>query len=215
MIVLSVPRNVPDWDRQNVQHVWTKQAALWGTDLIVQDHTARELALWWDRANGLNERLMFVSPLFVPLPSAWEELDYLRKEDQLVVALKDYDPVWTLDKTVQTWVERDLSPHCLVLQLAGQTRVLLPASTHIGPIMSWLERSTRSTVYRAPGYYAGPRQAVRYRIGEVFRDPFGPGGDNRAWGTDVLGRTNWFTKREAYQQWVEAVAGWGKWLNKR
>lgn len=215
MIVLSVPRNVPDWDRQNAQHVWTRQAELWGTELVVQDHTARELALWWDRANDLNERLMIVTPLFVPLPSAWEELNYLRSEDQLVVALNDYDPVWTLDKTVHEWPERGLTPHCIILQVAGQRQVTLPPSTHIGPILAWLESTQRSTVYRAPGYYAGPRWAVRYRIGEVFRDPFGPGGDSRAWGTDVLGRVNWFRKAEVYEQWCAAMEGWGKWLAKR
>lgn len=194
-----------------VRHCWHKQAAKWHTPLLEVKYTPREVARIWDMSCFGNERIIIASPLFVPLPSAWDELEYLRGEKQLLVGLKEYDPVWTLKHTAQDWDECGLSRHCLVLQLAGQTKITLPPSTKIGSVFKWSYKSPRSTVYNMDGYHSG-RLSVRYRVGEVYRDPFGPGGESRAWGRDILDRPRMYTKKQCYNEWASALEGWSKWL---
>lgn len=214
MIYLLKPRGVQDCYYKQALENWTQQAQQWNTPIESMEYTSQELRRIWDSANHRSDRVVLATPFFIPVPSMWQELDYLQREKQYIVVLQDYMPKWNMGLKMIGWEPNGVLHDLIVFQLAGQQRQRVPLSS-VSPIWTHLEEARQPWIYRVPGNRP-TRWSIRSNLGEVFKDCFSnPTVPVLTWGKNVLGRPYFIRKAEVLEQWREAQAGWHLWVGRR
>ena len=217
MIYLAHPANCPAVIFAQVRDQWIKQAQLWKETLVEVPDDAYQMRRVWDSVNSANERVLWVSPYFIPAPSLLLELDQLIKDGQTVVCLRDYLPYWGMGRTIVRWEPRGISRNLIAFQVCSTTEkrnVELPAYSSID-VWEWLEHSARTSICRLRGWQTR-RWSIRWILGEGFREPWAIYGEEcRGWGRDPRGDAFLYKADEANRQWMEMFRLWGKWLDRK
>lgn len=161
------------------------------------------------------QRVVWLSPHFLPSPGFETELDSLRRDDILIVGVREYRGVFNpgQDKPA-LWEEQPrVLPFPLVFQLAGQTKVTLPNLT-IDRLREWVTAKKRQKFcYVLPAQYIGrctPGPIVRSRIGDVYADCWD--GATGATGQFLTGGAALFSRRHLREEWAQQVEYVTRWL---
>lgn len=212
MIQLFRPLGIHARDFQAYAHCWRRFGERNNEAVVVSQPTEHDFRQAWDRVNCTNgTRIVWSMPHFMPLPSFFDELDYLRGEGQLIVLLRRYDAVFELgqDRPCE-WRENGISRALVVFQLSGQNDWVLPPARKIDT-WKWLSRTHNGRVYHVPQRYSGdPTKgpAMRSNLGVVVGECWGS--YLGAFGRTVDGVGLEHTRSLRY--WRDLIEGWEMWL---
>lgn len=213
MIILWKPQAVPDCDWHRYCHCWKKQAAVAREEVLTRPLTDRDQRQVWDCINELPGRLVaWVRPEFIPLPSFFDELDYLRHENQYIVVQQRYDAVYSPGFNEPTkWTPNGVSRALVVFQFTGQSAFTLPPSARVKDLWGWLAR-TSPRIYHTPQRFSGQdgQATSRSRLGVTVVDPF-LGAPYGTAGRIITGGAKPVEVTQQLAHWRDLVNYWELW----
>jgi len=164
-------------------------------------------------ANRTNGRLIIVRPEFIPSPTFFQELDYMREQGILIVLLKKSRMYFNPGESQPyRQIDDGLDKSLMVFQLAGQTRHTVPPKI----TEEWLEKKRAMYILRlAQGFLGGSDvgASTRSQLGEVIPGVSGTGSVVKMGCFDVGGDLLYSrdTQVRLWMASVEAMATWHKW----
>ena len=194
------------------RHLWTRMAAKHGEMVFSLPYSRFNEQREFNRVNHLNQqRAVFVKPNVIPFPSFFDELDYLREQDQLVVTIPKYTATFELgnDQPIK-WEPDGLSQDLVVFQIAGQSNFMLPETRDV---WKWLEKSRDGRIYRLPSNYCGSVDrgaSVRNNLCEMIYAPFSSG-SRTTLGKMITGGQKWYSRDKQFKLWDAGMSGWNIW----
>lgn len=193
-------------------HLWTRAGEKAGEEVCILPYTPQNERREVKRVNYYHgKRVIFVRPELIPFPSFFEELDYYRAEDQLVVAVKKYNATFKQKQEIPVkWEENGVSNTLLVFQVAGQKEFTVPENEDI---WEWLEKKNRSWVYKIDSSFAGDRYSgisMRNILGSIIYSPFGTG-SKKAYGKLITGEQRYTSRAKQSALWRAGLEGWSIW----
>lgn len=204
MIVLWRPAGMSDEHHAYWTWCWRKAAEKQRETITQDTWDGSAVMRQWDRVNTTHGRcVIWARPEFIPSPALFDELDYLRREEQLVVTVSRYSAAFVAgyESPVQ-WVPKGVDGSLVVFQLSGQSEALLPPSHH-QDIWEWLSEE-RPFVYHTPQRFSGDHGlgawASRSVLGEIVYSPFSQPPPGAPW-----------THEKQLALWHERMKAWTIW----
>jgi hypothetical protein len=213
MIVILRPNAMGDGRLSWYKDAWTGFARRNGEEVMSTLDTGENEKRLLEDANRTNGRLVVVRPEFIPSPTFFRELDYMREEGILIVLLKKakmyFNPGENQPyRSITTGLDKSL----MVFQLAGQTRRTAPPRI----TGAWLERKRAMYILRLKQGFLGDSDigaSTRSQLGEVIPGISGTGSVVKM-GCFGVGGDLLFSRDRQINLWmasVEAMATWHKW----
>jgi len=164
-------------------------------------------------ANRTNGRLIIVRPEFIPSPTFFQELDYMREQGILIVLLKKSRMYFNPGESQPyRQIDDGLDKSLMVFQLAGQTKFTVPHKIN----EQWLEKKRAMFITRLEQGFLGDSHcgvSTRSQLGEVVPGVAGTGAIVEM-GCFDIGGTRIFPRASQLKLWraaVEALSTWHKW----
>jgi len=212
MIVILNPPQVGNGRVGKLKDAWTGFSRKHGETVMECADTRLNERRILNGANRTHDRLVVTRPGFIPSPSFFEELDYLREQGIYVVLMKRkkhyFNPGETRPyKSIDDGIFNDVA----VFQLGGQDKFLLPENIDF----HWLATRRRMEIIRLNSMFLGSSERGGTHgsiIGEVV-----PGIDGRAQAVHMgcfnMGGDLHYPKSVQMRLWdggVEAMSIWGR-----
>lgn len=213
MIVILQPPTLSDSRLAFYKDAWTAFARRNGEEVMSTALTRENEDRLLSDASRTNGRLILVRPEFLPSPTFFGELDYMREQGILVVLLKEYRMYFNPGEELPyKKIAKGLDNNLMVFQLAGQEKIVTPPRI----TRQWLEKKRAMYIARlSQGFLGGSKDgaSTRSSLGEVI-----PGvcrtGSIVKMGCFCVGGDLHYARSTQIELWtasVRAMATWSKW----
>jgi hypothetical protein len=215
MITVLRPSGIGTYQLRQYCHHVAKLAELDKEAIQVRPLSGWDIRSEWDRVNVTPGRLVaWLTPNFLPRRNFFQELDYLRTEECLVVTLRQYDALYQPGADLPALQPSGLCPFPLIFQLTGQNKIQLPPySRLIRGHLPWLQKAARPTVVTLDQYFMGSGDCpvLRSALGDLLPDCWS--GSTGVFGRVISGGQKTFEKDTVRQYWNERMESRELWLS--